>query len=36
MIGDLNLNRFILLVLIFVLSIILIIISPNLISILLG
>lgn len=34
--GDLNLNRFILLVVIFVLSIILLIISPNLISILLG
>lgn len=36
MYGDLNLNRFILLVVIFVLSIILLIISPNLISILLG
>lgn len=34
--GDYNINRFILLVLIFVLSIILLIISPNLISILLG
>ena len=34
--GDLNLNRFILLVVIFVLSIILLIISPNLIRILLG
>lgn len=34
--GDYNLNRFILLVLIFVLSIMLLIISPNLISILLG
>lgn len=36
MAGDLNLNRFILLVLIFVLSMIFLIISPNLISILLG
>nr|APX39973.1 NADH dehydrogenase subunit 5 [Lachnaia hirta] len=34
--GDLNLNRFILLVVMFVLSMILLIISPNLISILLG
>jgi len=34
--GDLNINRFILLVLMFVLSMILLIISPNLISILLG
>lgn len=34
--GDYNINRFILLVLIFVLSIILLIISPNLIRILLG
>jgi NADH-ubiquinone oxidoreductase chain 5 len=34
--GDLNLNRFILLVVMFVLSIILLIISPNLIRILLG
>jgi NADH-ubiquinone oxidoreductase chain 5 len=34
--GDYNINRFILLVLIFVLSMILLIISPNLISILLG
>nr|WIL79920.1 NADH dehydrogenase subunit 5 [Pieleus irregularis] len=34
--GDLNLNRFILLVVLFVLSMILLIISPNLISILLG
>nr|AFP16896.1 NADH dehydrogenase subunit 5 [Peploptera acromialis] len=34
--GDLNLNRFILLVIMFVLSMILLIISPNLISILLG
>jgi NADH-ubiquinone oxidoreductase chain 5 len=34
--GDFNINRFILLVLMFVLSIILLIISPNLISILLG
>jgi NADH-ubiquinone oxidoreductase chain 5 len=34
--GDININRFILLVLMFVLSIILLIISPNLISILLG
>lgn len=34
--GDLNINRFIILVLIFVFSIILLIISPNLISILLG
>nr|QUB07157.1 NADH dehydrogenase subunit 5 [Physosmaragdina sp. N56] len=36
MFGDLNLNRFILLVVMFVLSMILLIISPNLISILLG
>ena len=36
MYGDLNINRFIILVLIFVLSIMLLIISPNLISILLG
>lgn len=36
MAGDYNLNRFILLVLIFVLSIILLIISPNLVRILLG
>nr|QWB85749.1 NADH dehydrogenase subunit 5 [Acanthocinus griseus] len=36
MYGDLNLNRFILLVVMFVLSMILLIISPNLISILLG
>nr|ALO76725.1 NADH deshydrogenase subunit 5 [Glischrochilus hortensis] len=36
MMGDLNLNRFILLVVMFVLSMILLIISPNLISILLG
>lgn len=36
MFGDLTINRFILLVVIFVLSIILLIISPNLISILLG
>jgi len=36
MIGDLNINRFIILVAIFVLSIILLIISPNLIRILLG
>nr|WIL79817.1 NADH dehydrogenase subunit 5 [Callimerus nigroapicalis] len=34
--GDLNLNRFILLVVLFVLSMVLLIISPNLISILLG
>nr|YP_010363584.1 NADH dehydrogenase subunit 5 [Cephalallus oberthueri]UNZ12698.1 NADH dehydrogenase subunit 5 [Cephalallus oberthueri] len=34
--GDLNLNRFILLVILFVLSMMLLIISPNLISILLG
>lgn len=34
--GDLNINRFIMLVSIFVLSIILLIISPNLIRILLG
>jgi NADH-ubiquinone oxidoreductase chain 5 len=34
--GDYNINRFILLVLIFVISIILLIISPNLIRILLG
>lgn len=34
--GDLNINRFIILVFIFVLSIILLIISPNLIRILLG
>nr|YP_009236880.1 NADH dehydrogenase subunit 5 [Spiniphilus spinicornis]AMJ17345.1 NADH dehydrogenase subunit 5 [Spiniphilus spinicornis]QVM79147.1 NADH dehydrogenase subunit 5 [Spiniphilus spinicornis] len=34
--GDLNLNRFILLVVMFVLSMVLLIISPNLISILLG
>lgn len=34
--GDFNINRFILLVLMFVLSIILLIISPNLVSILLG
>jgi NADH-ubiquinone oxidoreductase chain 5 len=34
--GDFNINRFILLVIIFVISIILLIISPNLISILLG
>nr|QOV03318.1 NADH dehydrogenase subunit 5 [Orectochilus villosus] len=34
--GDLNLNRFIILVLLFVLSMMLLIISPNLISILLG
>nr|WIL79881.1 NADH dehydrogenase subunit 5 [Tillus discoidalis]WIL79907.1 NADH dehydrogenase subunit 5 [Opilo sinensis] len=34
--GDLNMNRFILLVVLFVLSMILLIISPNLISILLG
>nr|WIL79933.1 NADH dehydrogenase subunit 5 [Callimerus sp.] len=36
MYGDLNLNRFILLVVLFVLSMVLLIISPNLISILLG
>jgi NADH-ubiquinone oxidoreductase chain 5 len=36
MAGDYNINRFILLVLIFVLSMILLIISPNLIRILLG
>uniref|UniRef100_UPI0030FEE4F4 NADH dehydrogenase subunit 5 n=1 Tax=Neopanorpa claripennis TaxID=3135613 RepID=UPI0030FEE4F4 len=36
MAGDLNINRFILLVLMFVLSMMLLIISPNLISILLG
>nr|ALO76884.1 NADH deshydrogenase subunit 5 [Anaspidinae sp. GENSP01] len=36
MFGDLNLNRFILLVVMFVLSMMLLIISPNLISILLG
>nr|ALO76331.1 NADH deshydrogenase subunit 5 [Brachynopus latus] len=36
MLGDLNLNRFIMLVLMFVLSMMLLIISPNLISILLG
>nr|APX40818.1 NADH dehydrogenase subunit 5 [Smaragdina concolor] len=36
MLGDLNLNRFILLVVMFVLSMILLIVSPNLISILLG
>nr|WRQ18115.1 NADH dehydrogenase subunit 5 [Tachinomorphus sp. 1 FYJ-2024a] len=36
MFGDLNLNRFILLVIMFVLSMMLLIISPNLISILLG
>nr|WDE20733.1 NADH dehydrogenase subunit 5 [Clerus sp.] len=36
MFGDLNLNRFILLVVLFVLSMMLLIISPNLISILLG
>nr|AOY39416.1 NADH dehydrogenase subunit 5 [Hydnocerini sp. BMNH-844241] len=36
MYGDLNLNRFILLVVLFVLSMMLLIISPNLISILLG
>nr|ALO76419.1 NADH deshydrogenase subunit 5 [Temnoscheila virescens] len=36
MFGDVNLNRFILLVVMFVLSMILLIISPNLISILLG
>nr|WIL79959.1 NADH dehydrogenase subunit 5 [Tenerus hilleri] len=36
MYGDLNLNRFILLVIMFVLSMMLLIISPNLISILLG
>nr|APX40740.1 NADH dehydrogenase subunit 5 [Smaragdina reyi] len=36
MFGDMNLNRFILLVVLFVLSMILLIISPNLISILLG
>jgi NADH-ubiquinone oxidoreductase chain 5 len=34
--GDLNINRFILLVLIFVLSIIFLIIRPNMIRILLG
>jgi NADH-ubiquinone oxidoreductase chain 5 len=34
--GDLNINRFIILVLMFVLSIIFLIISPNLIRILLG
>ena len=34
--GDYNINRFILLVLIFVMSIIILIISPNLIRILLG
>jgi NADH-ubiquinone oxidoreductase chain 5 len=34
--GDLNINRFILLVLLFVFSIIILIISPNLIRILLG
>nr|YP_009995409.1 NADH dehydrogenase subunit 5 [Ochthebius lividipennis]QNP09825.1 NADH dehydrogenase subunit 5 [Ochthebius lividipennis] len=36
MLGDLNLNRFIMLVVMFVLSMMLLIISPNLISILLG
>nr|WIL79946.1 NADH dehydrogenase subunit 5 [Tenerus flavicollis] len=36
MLGDMNLNRFILLVVLFVLSMMLLIISPNLISILLG
>nr|QHD47894.1 NADH dehydrogenase subunit 5 [Niponiella limbatella] len=36
MVGDLNINRFILLVLMFVLSMMFLIISPNLISILLG
>nr|QJX68121.1 NADH dehydrogenase subunit 5 [Dacus trimacula] len=36
MMGDLNINRFIMLVLMFVLSMMLLIISPNLISILLG
>nr|YP_010284540.1 NADH dehydrogenase subunit 5 [Allotraeus orientalis]UKQ56283.1 NADH dehydrogenase subunit 5 [Allotraeus orientalis] len=36
MMGDLNLNRFILLVVLFVMSMMLLIISPNLISILLG
>nr|QRW36300.1 NADH dehydrogenase subunit 5 [Graptodytes varius] len=36
MLGDLNINRFIMLVLMFVFSMILLIISPNLISILLG
>nr|QTV20881.1 NADH dehydrogenase subunit 5 [Anoplophora horsfieldi] len=36
MLGDMNLNRFILLVVMFVLSMMLLIISPNLISILLG
>nr|QRV62556.1 NADH dehydrogenase subunit 5 [Hydroporus submuticus] len=36
MFGDLNINRFILLVLMFVLSMMLLIISPNLVSILLG
>nr|YP_009947914.1 NADH dehydrogenase subunit 5 [Coenomyia ferruginea]QOI08130.1 NADH dehydrogenase subunit 5 [Coenomyia ferruginea] len=36
MLGDININRFILLVLMFVLSMMLLIISPNLISILLG
>jgi NADH-ubiquinone oxidoreductase chain 5 len=35
-IGDLNINRFILLVVIFVFSIMLLIVSPNLIRILLG
>jgi NADH-ubiquinone oxidoreductase chain 5 len=36
MMGDLNINRFILLVVIFVFSIMLLIVSPNLIRILLG
>nr|AOY39377.1 NADH dehydrogenase subunit 5 [Psephenidae sp. BMNH 842687] len=36
MMGDLNMNRFIMLVMMFVLSMILLIISPNLVSILLG
>nr|UBU97901.1 NADH dehydrogenase subunit 5 [Myrmecophilus sp.] len=36
MMGDLNMNRFIILVLLFVLSMVLMIVSPNLISILLG